>query len=75
MLIKAMRDTEQYKIRVNTEAQRYIQAKRSNVGLGEYMTAWMAENPMDRVVPGHAEMRATAQREVSAAPPQRPRRR
>lgn len=71
MLIKAMRDTEQYKIRVNTEAQRYIQAKRSNVGLGEYMTAWMAQNPMDRVVPGHAEMRATAQREVGAAPPQR----
>ena len=64
MLIKSMRDTEQYKIRANTEAARYIEAKRSNAGLGEYMTEWMKQNPMERVVPGHAETRAAAQKEL-----------
>lgn len=70
MLIRSMRDTEQYKIKTNTEAQRYIHHNKSNVGLGEYMTAWMKENPMDRIVPGHAETRAAAQKEVGTQDPQ-----
>lgn len=45
-LAKLMREAEQYKIKANAEAMRYIQHYKSNVGLGEYMTSWMASNPM-----------------------------
>lgn len=46
MMIKMMREIEQYKLRANTEAQRYIYANKSNVGLTEHMDRWTKEHPV-----------------------------
>lgn len=45
-LAKMMLETERYKIKANSEKMRYIQANKSNAGVAEYMTQWMAKNPM-----------------------------
>lgn len=64
VMIDMMRRAEDYKIAANTAAMNYIQARRTNVGLGEYMADWMRQNPMvtpelrqrvDTVAPQSAE--------------------
>ena len=71
LIVNSMRDTAQYRAAANTEAARYIHERRSNQGLSEHMARWMQQNPMARVVPGHAETRREAERvaEQNAPPP------
>lgn len=72
LLIRNMRDVAYYRRAVNTEAIRYINERRSNSGLQEHMTAWMAGHTMADVVPGHAQNRREIEAAAAAAPPPPP---
>jgi hypothetical protein len=67
LMIQIGRDIAQYQMRANMEAQRFINANRTNAGLQEHMTQWMAANPMPAVIPGHEQRREALRAEDAIA--------
>ncbi len=45
-IVQLSKQAEQYKMELNKAAQNYVHAKRSNVGLADYLDQWTAANPM-----------------------------
>jgi hypothetical protein len=63
LLLRIMRETEQYRLRSNTEAIRYLRESPAAFGgLADHMGQWMQANPMSAVVPTHAATREEAAR-------------